>query len=93
MNLLQRYALIMVALVLAVAAVLAITLAVLFRESSESVSQTSSQVMRSVITEKENRAIEVVLSSVRPLQLLTGKVIGQGGPGSFRFSCGLVALR
>ncbi|MDH3644920.1 MAG: ATP-binding protein, partial [Gammaproteobacteria bacterium] len=65
MNLLQRYALIMVALVLAVAAVLAITLAVLFRESSESVSQTSSQVMRTELTrqiESRGRMLSRTLS-------------------------------
>jgi ABC-2 type transport system permease protein len=39
------------------------------------------QVTRSVITEKENRMIEVVLSSVRPLQLLAGKMLGQGVAG------------
>jgi ABC-2 type transport system permease protein len=39
------------------------------------------QVTRSVITEKENRMIEVVLSSVRPLQLLAGKMVGQGVAG------------
>lgn len=34
--------------------------------------------LRSVVEEKENRTIEVVLSSLRPLQLLSGKVLGQG---------------
>lgn len=37
--------------------------------------------LRSVIEEKENRTIEVVLSSLRPMQLLAGKVLGQGAMG------------
>lgn len=41
----------------------------------------STQLMRSVITEKENRMIEIVLSSLRPIQLLAGKVLGQGLAG------------
>ena len=39
---------------------------------------TSGQLTQSVIQEKENRMIEVVLASVRPLQLMSGKLIGQG---------------
>jgi ABC-2 type transport system permease protein len=39
---------------------------------------TAGQLTQSVINEKENRMIEVVLSSVRPLQLMAGKLIGQG---------------
>lgn len=34
--------------------------------------------LRSVVEEKENRTIEVVLSSTRPSHLLAGKVLGQG---------------
>ena len=41
----------------------------------------SGYLLRSVIEEKENRTIEVVLSSLRPMQLLTGKVLGQGTAG------------
>jgi len=41
----------------------------------------SSYLLRSVIEEKENRTIEVILSSLRPLQLLSGKVLGQGAMG------------
>ena len=37
--------------------------------------------MRSVIEEKENRMIEIVLSSLRPAQILIGKLIGQGAAG------------
>jgi ABC-2 type transport system permease protein len=41
----------------------------------------SNYLLRSVIEEKENRTIEVVLSSLRPLQLLAGKILGQGAMG------------
>ncbi|MFN6945492.1 MAG: ABC transporter permease [Cytophagaceae bacterium] len=34
------------------------------------------QVMRGVIEEKSNRIIEVIISSVKPLQLMMGKIIG-----------------
>ncbi len=36
------------------------------------------QVMRSVIEEKTNRIVEVIISSVRPVQLMFGKIIGVG---------------
>jgi ABC-2 type transport system permease protein len=39
------------------------------------------QVMNSVIEEKNNRIVEVLVSSVRPLQLLLGKIIGVGSAG------------
>jgi len=35
-----------------------------------------SMVMRSVMEEKKNRIIEVIISSVRPFQLMTGKIVG-----------------
>ena len=34
------------------------------------------QVMRGVIEEKTNRVVEVIISSVRPIQLMMGKIIG-----------------
>lgn len=37
-----------------------------------------SQVMRGVIEEKTNRIIEVIVSSVKPIQLMMGKIIGVG---------------
>jgi ABC-2 type transport system permease protein len=37
--------------------------------------------MRSVIEEKSNRVIEVLLSSVTPLELMVGKIIGLGAVG------------
>jgi ABC-2 type transport system permease protein len=38
-------------------------------------------VMRSVMEEKINRIVEVMISSVKPFQLMLGKVIGVGGVG------------
>lgn len=43
-------------------------------------------VMRSVIEEKQNRIVEVLVSSLEPFQLLMGKVIGVGGVGLFQFA-------
>ena len=39
------------------------------------------QVMRSVMEEKINRIVEVIISSVKPFQLMLGKVIGVGAVG------------
>lgn len=38
-------------------------------------------VMRSVMEEKTNRIVEVIISSVRPFQLMLGKIIGVGAVG------------
>lgn len=38
-------------------------------------------VMRSVMEEKTNRIVEVMMSSVRPFQLMLGKIVGAGGVG------------
>lgn len=43
------------------------------------------QVMRGVIEEKTNRIIEVVISSVKPFQLMMGKIIGIGMVGLTQF--------
>jgi ABC-2 type transport system permease protein len=40
-----------------------------------------SMVMRSVMEEKMNRIVEVMISSVTPFQLMLGKIIGVGGVG------------
>lgn len=45
----------------------------------------SMQVMRGVMEEKTNRIVEVIISSVRPFQLMTGKVIGVGMVGLTQF--------
>lgn len=39
---------------------------------------TAGQLTQSIIKEKENRVMEIVLSSLRPLQLMAGKIAGQG---------------
>jgi ABC-2 type transport system permease protein len=44
------------------------------------------QVMRGVIEEKTSRIIEVVISSVKPFQLMLGKIIGVGLVGLTQFA-------
>ncbi len=39
------------------------------------------QVMRSVMEEKINRIVEIIISSVKPFELMVGKVIGVGAVG------------
>lgn len=43
------------------------------------------QVMRGVIEEKTNRIIEVIISSVKPFQLMMGKIVGVGAVGLTQF--------
>ena len=43
------------------------------------------QVMRGVIEEKVSRIIEVIISSVKPFQLMMGKIIGVGAVGLTQF--------
>lgn len=45
----------------------------------------SSQVMRGVIEEKTSRIIEVIVSSVKPFELMMGKIIGIGLVGLTQF--------
>ena len=42
-------------------------------------------VMRSVIEEKTSRIIEIIVSSVKPFQLMLGKIIGNGAAGLLQF--------
>ena len=44
-----------------------------------------SQVMRGVIEEKVSRIIEVIVSSVKPFELMMGKIIGVGLTGLTQF--------
>jgi ABC-2 type transport system permease protein len=44
------------------------------------------QVMRGVIEEKTNRIVEVIVSSVRPFQLMMGKIIGVAMVGLTQFA-------
>lgn len=43
-------------------------------------------VMRSVIEEKTNRIIEIIISSVKPFQLMMGKIIGTSLAGVLQFA-------
>ena len=49
-----------------------------------------SQVMRGVIEEKTSRIVEVVISSVKPFQLMMGKIIGIGLVGLTQFTLWIV---
>lgn len=53
---------------------------------------TAGQLMQSVIKEKENRVIEIVLSSLRPLQLMGGKLVGQALMGLLQMITWLSAI-
>ncbi|UCC39147.1 MAG: ABC transporter permease [Candidatus Aminicenantes bacterium] len=54
-------------------------------------------IMRGVIEEKTSRVVEVILSSLRPFQLMVGKILGIGAVGLTQFSIwalfGFVATR
>lgn len=50
------------------------------------------QVMRSVMEEKISRIVEVIISSVKPFQLMMGKVIGVGLVGLTQISIWLVLM-
>ena len=43
------------------------------------------QIMRGVIEEKTSRIVEVIITSVKPIQLLFGKIIGIAGVGLLQF--------
>lgn len=43
------------------------------------------QVMRGVVEEKTNRIIEIIISSVKPFQLMMGKIVGVGLVGLTQF--------
>ncbi len=47
-------------------------------------------VMRSVIEEKANRIIEIIISSVKPLQLMMGKILGTSFAGILQFFIWLI---
>jgi ABC-2 type transport system permease protein len=49
-----------------------------------------SQIMRSVMEEKTNRIIEVIISSVKPFQLLMGKILGVGMVGLTQFALWII---
>ncbi|SHI38761.1 ABC-2 type transport system permease protein [Mesonia phycicola] len=47
-------------------------------------------VMRSVIEEKTNRIIEIIISSVKPMQLMVGKILGTSLAGITQFAIWIV---
>ncbi len=50
----------------------------------------SAQIMRGVIEEKTNRIVEVLISSVKPFQLMAGKIFGIGAVGVVQFAIWVV---
>lgn len=50
------------------------------------------QVMRGVTEEKTNRIAEVVVSSVKPFQLMMGKIIGIGAVGLTQFAIWIILI-
>ncbi|MFM8840408.1 MAG: ABC transporter permease [bacterium] len=54
------------------------------------VSFSGQQLVRSLLDEKTNRIIEILLSSVTPMELMTGKLIGLGGLGLIQASFWLI---
>ncbi len=49
-------------------------------------------VMRSVMEEKINRIVEVIISSVKPTQLMLGKILGVGGVGLTQLGMWLILI-
>jgi len=50
----------------------------------------SSQVMRGVIEEKTNRIVEILVSSVKPFQLMMGKIVGIAMVGLTQFALWII---
>ncbi|MEM6300007.1 MAG: ABC transporter permease, partial [Bacteroidota bacterium] len=50
------------------------------------------QVMRSVVEEKTNRIVEVIISSVKPFELMMGKIVGMGAVALTQFVIWAVML-
>jgi ABC-2 type transport system permease protein len=50
------------------------------------------QVMRGVMEEKTNRIAEVIVSSVKPFQLMLGKIIGIGAVGLTQFAIWIILM-
>ncbi|RYF88508.1 MAG: ABC transporter permease [Chitinophagaceae bacterium] len=50
------------------------------------------QVMRGVMEEKTNRIAEVIVSSVKPFQLMLGKIVGIGAVGLTQFAIWIVIM-
>jgi ABC-2 type transport system permease protein len=52
----------------------------------------ASYLMQAVVDEKENRTIEILVTSVTPTQLMTGKVVGLAGVGLTQIGVWLVGI-
>ena len=50
------------------------------------------QVMRGVMEEKTNRIAEVIISSVKPFQLMMGKILGIGAVGLTQFAIWIILI-
>ena len=50
------------------------------------------QIMQGVIEEKSSRIVEIIISSVRPFQLMLGKILGIGSVGMIQFVIWVVLL-
>ena len=50
------------------------------------------QVMQGVIEEKSSKIVEVIVSSVRPMQMMIGKVVGVASVGIFQFLIWIVLM-
>ncbi|MBS9522479.1 ABC transporter permease [Litoribacter alkaliphilus] len=50
------------------------------------------QIMQGVIEEKSSRIIEILVSSLRPFQLMTGKIIGIGAVGLTQFLIWIILI-
>lgn len=49
-------------------------------------------IMRSVMEEKTNRIVEVMISSIKPFQLMMGKIIGVGAVGMTQFLVWIILI-
>lgn len=50
-----------------------------------------SMIMRGVIEEKSNRIVEIIASSIKPVELMIGKVVGVGAMGLTQYGIWIVA--
>jgi ABC-2 type transport system permease protein len=57
-----------------------------------SIFSASGYLLRGIAEEKENRVIEVLLSSITPSELLTGKIMGLGAAGLLQITVWLLAI-
>jgi len=51
-----------------------------------------SQIMQGVIEEKSNKIVEIVVSSIKPFQLMVGKVIGVAAVGIVQFAIWVILI-